>query len=67
MTSIGEDERLDMRQPFQEQLLPLTKSRIAMLAEYSEDGLVNSAGLARSKGPQTQRRELVREESVRVG
>ena len=37
MTSIGEDEWLDMWQPFQEQLLPLAKSRVAMLAENSED------------------------------
>jgi hypothetical protein len=67
MTSTGEDERLDMRQPFQEQLLPLVKSRIAMLAENREDALVNSAGLVRSKGPHTQRRQLVREESVGGG
>ena len=56
-----------MWQPFQEQLLPLAKSRIATLAENSEDGLVNSTGLARSKGPRSQRRQLVREESVRIG
>lgn len=37
MSSTGEDERLDMWQPFQEQLLALVKSRIAMLAENSED------------------------------
>jgi hypothetical protein len=67
MSSTGEDERLDMWQPFQEQLLSLVKSRIATLAQNSEDGLVNSTGLARSKGPHTQRRQLVREESVRVG
>lgn len=67
MSSTGEDERLDMWQPLQEQLVPMVKPRIATLAQNSEDGLMNAAGLARSKGPHTQRRELVREESVRVG
>ena len=37
MTGAGEVERLDMWQPFQEQLLPLAKWRIAMLAENRED------------------------------
>jgi hypothetical protein len=37
MSSTGEDERLDMRQPFQEQLLALAKSWIAMLAENRAD------------------------------
>ena len=38
MSSTGEDERLAMWQPFQEQLLVLVKSRIAMLAaENKED------------------------------
>ena len=51
MSSIGEDEWLDMWQPLQKHLMALAKSRIATPAQNSEDGLMNLASLARSKGP----------------
>jgi hypothetical protein len=39
MTSIGEDEWLDMWQPLQEQLVPLVKSRIAICVHKGRGGI----------------------------
>ena len=68
MSSTGEDERLDMWQPFQEQLLSLVKSldRYARPEQRGRAGEFDRPPL----GPKDHIRnagKLRREESVRVG
>jgi hypothetical protein len=61
-----EHEGLDIRQPLEQQLLTLVKARIAVFTENGENGLLNPSGLGGPKRPLTQRRQLVREERVRI-
>ena len=56
VAGVREHERLHLWQPLEQQLLPLVKTRVAVLADDGENGLRDSARLWRPERPLPQRR-----------
>src|SRR5262245_19644102 len=67
MACAGENERLDVRQPLEQQLLPLMKTGIALLPDDGEHRLSHAPRLVRPEGPLPQGRQLMAEERIGVG
>ena len=66
MPSAGENEWLDVRQPFEQQLLPLLETCIALLADNGEHRLPHAARLVWPEGPLPQGGQFMAEERIGV-
>src|SRR5262245_66470569 len=67
MACAGENERLDVGQPLEQQLLPLMETGIALLPDDGKHRLSHAPRLVRREGPLPQGRQLMAEERVGVG
>src|SRR5262245_34487524 len=66
MPGLREHEGLDVRQPVEQQRLPLMKANVAVLSSDCEYRLSDAARLFGPERPLAQGRQLVREERVGV-
>src|SRR5262245_60262137 len=67
MACAGEHERLDVRQPVEQELLPLMEKCSALLSDDGEHPLPHAARLFRPEGPLPQRGQFMPEECIGVG
>lgn len=66
MPRARKDERLDSRQPFEQQLVTLLEARVAQLTDDGERRLLYTSRLGRSEAPLPQLGQLVVEERIGV-
>jgi hypothetical protein len=66
VSGIGEQERLYIRQPLEEQFLSVMKARITILAYDAKNGLFDLTCLVWPERPLAQRWQFMAEESVGV-